>query len=49
MEDQKGWKNWKCRIENEGPNVGWKMQDLKMEDHIAGVENAGPKHQDRKM
>ena len=30
------------------------MQDLKMEDHIAGVENArpedaGPKHQDRKM
>ena len=30
------------------------MQDLKMEDHIAVVENAGPKnagskHQDRKM
>ena len=31
-----------------------KMQNKKMEDHIAGVENAGPenagpKHQDRKM
>ena len=43
MEDQKRWKNWKCRIENEGPNVrGGKCRTWKCRTKTSGPENRGP-------
>ena len=43
---------------NEGPNCKggkwrtnskyWKMEDLKMEDHLTGLENAGPRKDNQK-
>ena len=49
---QSGWGS----TENAGPENGGPKNDertenagLKMKDQMSGVDNAGPKHQDRKM
>jgi len=40
---KKIWKNWKCRIENDGPNVrGGKCRTWKCRTKTPGPENGGP-------